>query len=196
MNKKSLKKIVKTYFTDNYRLFGIFIFIFIMSNFIFLLGLGNNNANYFLSLIIAFVIVVIFLYWKVFYLNLIANIDVNKNKFIKKNVKFTSVKEDKSWLLWNSNPKSSATCKYKAYDEDGNEYLLCTTCNYQNIEAINKFLTENNFRIVQLEKSKMIICIQSNPASLNNSKEKNELAKTTKLLFGPFTYNFNYKEYD
>lgn len=196
MSKKSLRKKVKMYFTDNYRLFGIFIFIFILTNLMFLLGLGNNSTNYFWSVLIAFIVVVLFLYWKVFYVTLVAYYDIKKNNFVKKNVNFKLVKEDKSWILWNSNPKSSATCKYKAYDSENNEYLFCTTCNYQNIEAIQKFLSENNFRIVQLKKSKLVICIQSNPASINDAKEKNEIAKTTKLLFGPFTYNFNYKEND
>lgn len=196
MNKKSLKKIVKMYFTDNFRLLGIFLFIFILTNFLFLLGIGESSTTYFWSIVIAFVLVVLFLYWKVFYLLLLAYSDIRKNRITKKNVKFKEINEDKSWILWNSNPKNTATCKYLAMDEENNVYRLATTCSYQNIKAVSKFVCNNNFRIVKLEKSKLVICIQSNPADFKDKKEGNEVSKTTKNLFGPFTYNFNYKEND
>ena len=150
----------------------------------------------FLSVLVGFILVIAFLYWKVLYLTLLAYSDIKKKRFIKKNVSFKEVKEDKSWVLWNSNPKNMAVCKYIAIDNENNEYKLCTTCSYQHVEAINKFLNENHFRIVQLEKSKMIICIQNNPADFKNKKDSVEVAETTKKLFGPFCYAFSYREND
>ena len=198
MNKKSLRKMVKGYFTDNLRLLGIFLFIFIITNFLFILssGSGSLTLNYFWAMLITFVGVLLIVYWKVFYVLILAYIDIHKNRIIKKNVVFNSIKEDNSWILWNSNPKNTATCKYIASDSENNVYKLCTTCNYQNIKAVEKFVCNNNFRIVQLEKSQIIICIQSNPADFKDKKESNEVNKTTKKLFGPFSYNFTYKEND
>ena len=76
---------------------------------------------------------------------------------------------------------------------EGNEYRICTTCNYQNVKAVEKFLVENKFRIVVLEKSKLIICIQHNPADFTNKKEAHEVEETTRKLFGPFFYSFSIK---
>ena len=78
-------------------------------------------------------------------------------------------------------------------DEEGNEYRLCTTCSYQNVKAVEKFLSSHNFRIVQLEKSKLIICIQYNPADIKDKKEKQEVLENTKALFSVFSYSFTYK---
>ncbi len=196
MNKKELKKIVKHYFEDNNRMMGIFIFIFILTNFLFLLGSKDGIGQYFGVILAGFVLVIAFLYWKVLYLTILAYSDIKNKRFIKKNITLKEIKEDKSWILWNSNPKNMAVCKYIAVDENNEQYRFCTTCNYQNIEAINKFMLNNSFRIVKLEKSKMIICIQNNPAEFNNKKESQEVAKTTKNLFGPFCYTFSYKEND
>ncbi len=196
MNKKALKEIVKNYFVDNNRLLGIFIFIFIISNFMFIFTLGTNFWNNFLYIIIAFIGVMVFLFWKVWYITLLAYSDIKHKRFIKENVNFKEVKEDKSWILWNSNPKNTLICKYLASGKEDRIYRLCTNCNYQKLEAVNKFLTTNNFRIVQLEKSKLIVSIQSNPADFLDRKEAQEVAKITKNLFGPFAVPFTYKEND
>lgn len=193
MNKKDLKKLVKNYFTDNKRMFGIFIFVFVLMALMSLLFFGGNGGVGIITLVISFVVMIIAIYWKMWYVSNVAYSDIRKQRFVKKNVTFSLLKEDKSWILWNSNPKNSSVCKYIAMDADGNQYRLCTTCNYQNVQAVEKFLSSNNFRIVQLEKSKLIICIQNNPANFKNKKEVKEVTDTTKALFGPFSFAFSYK---
>ena len=115
------------------------------------------------------------------------------NRYSKFNARFESLREDKGWILWNSNPANSAVCKYIATDVEGKEYRICTTCSYQNVKAVENFLIGNKFRIVVLEKSQLIICIQHNPADFNNRKEAHEVEETTKKLFGPFFYAFSLK---
>lgn len=193
MNKKSLKRMVKNYFADNNRMLGIFAFVFLLMFLMTTLFFGGNGITSSVALVVSFVLMVGIIYWKVWYVTILASRDIKKGRINKKNVKFNSVKEDKSWILWNSNPKNSAVCKYIATDEEGNEYRLCTTCNYQNIKAVEKFLCSHNFRIVQLEKSKLIICIQYNPADIKDKKEKQEVLENTKGLFGVFSYSFTYK---
>lgn len=197
MDKKSLKKLVKTYFADNNRMMGIFIFVFVlmllMSMTLFRNEDGTSNDVMLIALLVSFLSMLLVIFAKVWIITFKAKKDINNQRFIKKNVKFAIVKEDKSWILWNSNPKNATVCKYLAYDEEGNEYRLCTTCNYQNVAAVEKFLSSSHFRVVQLEKSKMIICIQFNPADFKNKKESNEVAENTKLLFGVFSYSFSYK---
>lgn len=187
---------VKNYFSDNNRMMGIFIFVFVIMFLITTLFGGNQNSNSLITgliLAIPFLLVLIFIYWKVWYVTIIAYNDIKHGRFNKTNIQFTSLKEDKSWVLWNSNPSNSAVCKYIAFDKDGNEYRLCTTCSYQNVKAVEEFLVNNKFRIVQLEKSKLIICIQHNPADFKNKKEAHEVEETTRKLFGPFFYSFAIK---
>ena len=193
MNKKSLKGMVKNYFTDNYRMMGIFVFVFAIMLLMSALFSKNSGGIAFtlLALAIPFLLVLILIYWKVWYVTLVAYADIKKDRYTKKNVKFASLREDKSWILWNSNPANSAVCKYIATDVEGNEYRICTTCSYQNVQAVEKFLIENKFRIVVLENSNMIICIQHNPADFNNKKEAREVEETTRKLFGPFFYAFS-----
>ena len=193
MNKKSLKRMVKNYFADNNRMLGIFAFVFLLMFLMTTLFFGGNGITSSVALVVSFVLMVGVIYCKVWYVTILASRDIKKGRINKKNVKFNSVKEDKSWILWNSNPKNSAVCKYIATDEEGNEYRLCTTCNYQNIKAVEKFLCSHNFRIVQLEKSKLIICIQYNPADIKDKKEKQEVLENTKALFSVFSYAFTYK---
>ena len=196
MNKKFLRKMVRVYFNDNNIILGIYYFVFIMMLFITTL-MGNEGVNIStIYLVIGFILMLLVIYWKVIYITILAYIDIHKNRFNKLNVSFKTLKEDKSWLLWNSNPKNSAVCKYIATDENNKVYRLCTVCNYQNLKAVEKFLTDKHFRIVQLEKSKLIICIQYNPADFKDKKESQEVNKTTKSLFGPLSYSFTLKEND
>jgi len=193
MNKKSLKRMVKNYFSDNNRMLGIFVFVFLMMLLMSTLLFGGNGIASSIALLVSFSILLVVIYWKVWHITRIAYSDIKRGRIIKKNVIFTDLKEDKSWIFWNSNPKNSAVCKYIAHDEEGNEYRLCTTCSYQNVQAVEKFLSSHHFRIVQLEKSKLIICIQYNPADIKDKKEKQEVLETTKALFGVFSYAFTYK---
>lgn len=193
MNKKSLKKMVKNYFSDNNRMMGIFAFVFLMMFLMSTLLFGGSGIGSSVAIIVSFLLMLIFIYWKVWYVTTIAYRDIKKDRIIKKNVRFKTLKEDKSWIFWNSNPKNSAVCKYIATDDEGNEYRLCTTCSYQNVKAVEKFLSSHNFRIVQLEKSKLIICIQYNPADIKDKKEKQEVLENTKALFSVFSYAFTYK---
>ena len=195
MSKKSLKGMVKNYLIDNNRMMGIFIFVFIMMLLISTL-FAKENGNFMatlLALAVPFIIVLGVIYGKVFYVTLLAYSDIKHNRFNKFNAKFKELKEDKSWILWNSNPANSSVCKYIVTDVDGKEYRLCTTCSYQNVKAVEKFLVENKFRIVVLEKSSLIICIQHNPADFKNKKDAHEVEETTKKLFGPFFYAFSLK---
>ena len=195
MSKKSLKGMVKNYFTDNYRMMGICVFVFVIMLLISTLFSKQSGGILFtlFALAIPFVLVLLLIYGKVWYVTLVAYSDIKHSRFNKTNIKFKELREDKGWILWNSNPQNSATCKYIATDINGNEYRICTTCSYQNVKAVEKFLVENKFRIVALEKSKLIICIQHNPADFTNKKEAHEVEETTRKLFGPFFYSFSVK---
>ena len=112
------------------------------------------------------------------------------------NIRFSEVYEDKTWILWNVGAKSSESCKYIALDENENIYKFATNCNYQNVEAVERFVQKTTLRIVYLVKSKLVVCLQHNPAEFKDKKEGADVADTTKKLFGVFCYPFNYKKND
>ena len=83
-----------------------------------------------------------------------------------------------------------------AYDEDGNEYRFATNCNYQTVEAVEKFTQKTTLRIVMLESTKLVLSIQHNPADFKDKRESQEVGEITKKLFGVFCFPFNYKKHD
>ena len=197
MNKKVLKGMVKNYFSNNNRMLGIFAFTFILM--ILLIVLTNDQENKLtlgLMMTGTFVFVLLVIYWKVWYIQIKALLDIKHERVTKKNVRFKEVYEDKTWILWNTGAKSGESCKYIGIDEEGNEYRFATNCNYQTVEAVEKFVQKTTLRIVVLENTKLVLSIQHNPADFKDKKESQEVGEITKKLFGVFCFPFNYKKHD
>ena len=197
MSKKVLKGMVNNYFSNNNRMMGIFIFTYVIM--ILMITLMNNAENkwvtaLFMTLTFLFILLIIF--GKVWYVTLLAYQDIKKNRFKKMNIRFSEVYEDKTWILWNVGAKSSESCKYIALDENENIYKFATNCNYQNVEAVERFVQKTTLRIVYLEKSKLVVSLQHNPAEFKDKKDALEVAETTKKLFGVFCFPFNHKKND
>ena len=197
MSKKVLKGMVNNYFSNNNRMMGIFIFTYvIMILMITLMNSAENKWTTALFMTLTFLFVLLIIFGKVWYVTLLAYQDIKKNRFKKMNIRFSEVYEDKTWILWNVGAKSSESCKYIALDENENIYKFATNCNYQNVEAVERFVQKTTLRIVYLEKSKLVVCLQHNPAEFKDKKEGADVADTTKKLFGVFCYPFNYKKND
>ena len=197
MNKKVLKGMVKNYFSNNNRMLTIFVFTYLLM--ILLIVLTNNKENKWLMAIAMssmFIGVLVIIYWKVWLIQIKSNLDIKHERVIKKNVRFKEVYEDKTWILWNSGAKNGESCKYIGIDEDGNEYRFATNCNYQTVEAVEKFTQKTTLRIVMLESTKLVLSIQHNPADFKDKKESQEVGEITKKLFGVFCFPFNYKKHD
>lgn len=197
MNKKVLKGMVKNYFSNNNRMLTIFVFTYLLM--ILLIVLTNNQENKWLMAIAMssmFIGVLVIIYWKVWLFQIKSNLDIKHERVIKKNVRFKEVYEDKTWILWNSGAKNGESCKYIGIDEDGNEYRFATNCNYQTVEAVEKFTQKTTLRIVMLESTKLVLSIQHNPADFKDKKESQEVGEITKKLFGVFCFPFNYKKHD
>lgn len=197
MNKKVLKGMVKNYFSNNNRMLGIFAFTFILM--ILLIVLTNDQENKLalgLMMTGTFVFVLLVIYWKVWYIQIKALLDIKHERVTKKNVRFKEVYEDKTWILWNTGAKSGESCKYIGIDEEGNEYRFATNCNYQTVEAVERFVQKTTLRIVVLENTKLVLSIQHNPADFKDKKESQEVGEITKKLFGVFCFPFNYKKHD
>lgn len=197
MNKKVLKGMVKNYFSNNNRMLTIFVFTYLLM--ILLIVLTNNQENKWLMTIAMssmFIGVLVIIYWKVWLIQIKSNLDIKHERVIKKNVRFKEVYEDKTWILWNSGAKNGESCKYIGIDEDGNEYRFATNCNYQTVEAVEKFTQKTTLRIVMLESTKLVLSIQHNPADFKDKKESQEVGEITKKLFGVFCFPFNYKKHD
>lgn len=197
MNKKVLKGMVKNYFSNNNRMLGIFAFTYILL--IVLLTLNNGQENRWilpLTMTGTFVAVLLIIYWKVWYIQIKAHLDIKHERVTKKNVRFKEVYEDKTWILWNTGAKNGNSCKYIGIDEEGNEYRFATNCNYQTVEAVEKFTQKTTLRVVVLEKTRLVLSIQHNPADFKDKRESQEVGEITKKLFGVFCFPFNYKKHD
>ena len=197
MSKKVLNGMVKNYFSNNTRMMGIFIFVYIMM--ILMITLMNDAENKWstaLVMTLVFLVMLVIIYGKVWYLSFIALRDIKKDRFKKINIRFKEVYEDKTWIFWNTGAKNSESCKYIALDENENIYRFATNCNYQNVEAVERFVQKTTLRIVYLEKSKLVVSLQHNPAEFKDKKEGQEVGETTKKLFGVFCFPFNHKKND
>ena len=197
MNKKVLKGMVKNYFSNNSRMLGIFVFTYLlMLLLIFLTNNQDNKLTLLLTMSGTFIAILLLIYWKVWYIQIKALLDIKNEKVTKKNVRFKEVYEDKSWILWNTGAKNGNSCKYIGIDEEGNEYRFATNCNYQTVEAVERFTQKTTLRVVVLENTKVVLSIQHNPADFKDKKESQEVGEITKKLFGVFCFPFNYKKHD
>ena len=197
MNKKVLKGMVKNYFSNNSRMLGIFVFTYLlMLLLIFLTNNQDNKLTLLLTMSGTFIAILLLIYWKVWYIQIKALLDIKNEKVTKKNVRFKEVYEDKSWILWNTGAKNGNSCKYIGIDEEGNEYRFATNCNYQTVEAVERFTQKTTLRVVVLENTKLVLSIQHNPADFKDKKESQEVGEITKKLFGVFCFPFNYKKHD
>lgn len=197
MNKKVLKGMVKNYFSNNSRMLGVFVFTFIMMILLIILMTDQEN-KLMLGLTVSgtYIGVLLLIYWKVWYTHIKALLDIKNERIVKKNVRFKEVYEDKTWILWNTGAKNGESCKYIGIDEDGNEYRFATNCNYQSVEAVERFVQKTTLRIVVLESTRLVLSIQHNPADFKDKKESQEVGEITKKLFGVFCFPFNYKKHD